>query len=250
MRKKEWMIALINTVLGVIVLGASEYLVSRDSAIQYNIELWIYGSRILDFFFPLLVTLPFTWILFYEKKNGFIRYASVRINRKKYIAKKIATGAGIVFIMVFVIYFTGLIIAEKLLHPELVDTGNMLYKYVWGNEQIHNPFVFGALWCLWKAFIGSVICVFGYCIAMLADNLFVVSLMPFLYCMAENFITGTLGIEQYSIYTSFILNRLSANAMKAIYYLVGVLSFLVIGNVIVRVWRYKKKRAEDNEAYD
>jgi ABC-type Fe3+ transport system permease subunit len=84
-------------------------------------------------------------------------------------------------------------------------------------------------------------------VALLADNIFVIALMPFLYCTIENFITGTLGLERYSICTAYILNRLSPQNIKLTNYYAGFLSFLGICGMLIMVWAYKKRRVEYSE---
>ena len=245
--KREIILAILVSIVCIIVLCIAEYGVAKGTAVSFPIELWIDGSNILDFFFPLIVTLPFTWTLYYEKKDGFINYAAMRMDKKKYIARKILSGMLIVFIMTFVIYYGGLLISVMFLKPEMVVDDAVLYRYLWGDLQAEKPLLFGAAWCVWKAFIGSVICAFGYMIALVVDNLFVVALFPFLYCTIENFVTGTLNLEEYSIVTTYILNRLSPTGMTIFNYVAGLISFVIIGTIIVMFLENKKKRMENSE---
>lgn len=248
--KKEIVLAIVVAVIGIAMLFAVEIMIAKGTAVNYNIEIWIDACSIIDFFFPLLVTLPFTWKLYFERKNGFLTYVSVRTDKRKYIIQKILSGVAAVFIMVFSIYYIGLIIAIFLVKPETVISDNILYKYIWGSIQAEKPLIFGIFWCVWKGFTGTVICVFGYGIALLADNIFVIALFPFLYCMLENFVTGTLKFEKYSICTAYILNRLSPKVMKVFNYCAGIISFIIVGSIIIFVWSYRKKRVEKGEEYN
>lgn len=239
----------IASLIGIIALGVAEFAIAQNTAVTHNIEIWIDSCNILDFFFPLIVTLPFTWKLYFEKKDQFISYASLRVDKRKYIAYKILAGMITVFVMVFVIYYVGLIIGIRAVKPGAIAQEDILYRYIWGKEQAEEPFVFGFFWCLWKAFIGSVISAFGYAISLLADNLFVITLFPFLYCTIENFVTGTLGIEQYSICTTYILNRLAPKSMQIFHYGAGLISFCVIGGLLIIAWTYRKKQVENSVEY-
>ena len=245
--KREILLAFFVSIVCITVLCIAEYGVAKGSAVNFPIELWIDGSNILDFFFPLIVTLPFTWTLYYEKKDGFINYAAMRMDKKKYIVRKILSGVLVVFVMTFVIYYSGLLVSVIVLKPETVVDDARLYEYILGTLQAEKPLLFGVAWCVWKAFIGSIICVFGYVIALVVDNLFVVALFPFLYCTIENFVTGTLNLEEYSIVTTYILNRLSPTGMTIFNYVAGLISFVVIGTVIVMFLENKKKRMENSE---
>lgn len=248
--KREVLLATVVMIMGIVALCVFEVMTAKTTSIEYNIELWIDGCNILDFFFPLFSTLPFTWILYYERKDRFLCYVSVRTNRKKYLFQKMISGMIVVFLMVFIIYYTGLIVAELFIKPTTIVSDGLLYRYVFGELQAEKPLLFGCVWCIWKGIIGALLCGFGYCISLLADNVFVITLFPFLYCTIENFVTGTLGLERYSICTTYILNRLSPRVMNMFYYCAGLLSFAIIGGVIIIIWNYRKKKVENSEEYN
>ncbi|MCD7826201.1 MAG: hypothetical protein LUH14_09615 [Clostridiaceae bacterium] len=245
--KYNFIYAGITSLICVAVLIILEVYFSGNTAVAYPIELWIDSCSVLDFFFPLIVTLPFTWKLFYERKDGYMRYVAVRTDKSKYVIQKIISGMALVFVMVVVIYYSGLIAAVVFVEPQIMIEDKILYRYVFGEMQAENPLFFGLLWCAWKGFVGSIIAGFGYSVSMVVDNIFVVVLMPFLYCILENFITGTLQIEQYSICTTYILNRLSPYSMKIFYYCIGVVSFVIFGSLIILLLEYKKKKVGYSE---
>lgn len=248
--KREITIASLVASVCIIALCIAEFMISKDTVITHNIEFWIDGSNTLDFFFPIFVSLPFAWRLYFERKDGFLDYISIRTDKRKYIIQKIIAGMTTVFVMVFVIYYVGLVVAELFIEPQSIASDDILLRYVWGDMQAENPLMFGIFWCMWKGFIGALICAFGYGIALLSDNVFVISLLPFLFCTMENFVTGTLGIERFSIYTAFILNRLSPTAMKIYNYFTGVISFVVIGGLIILIWYFRKKWVTSNEKFN
>ena len=152
--KREILLAFFVSIVCITVLCIAEYGVAKGSAVNFPIELWIDGSNILDFFFPLIVTLPFTWTLYYEKKDGFINYAAMRMDKKKYIVRKILSGVLVVFVMTFVIYYSGLLVSVIVLKPETVVDDARLYEYILGTLQAEKPLLFGVAWCVCKAFIG------------------------------------------------------------------------------------------------
>lgn len=236
--------------IGVITLCVMATQFSMTTAITYPIELWIDACSILDFFFPLIAVLPFTWRMFFDKKDGFLEYAAIRISKKKYIFQKIAAGMLAAFVMIYLMYFISLVYTVLIVEADTVVPDAILHRYLFGKMQAEQPILFCALWCIWKAVVGALICGFGYAIALLVDNFFVVSLTPFIYCMVENFVTGTLGLELYSFTTTYILNRLSPTSMRLQHYFVGVVTFAVIGGAIVAVLFYRKKRVEISEEHN
>ena len=248
--KREILISILVSVIGIIAIYVAEFSIAKSTAVSFPVEVWIDGSKILDFFFPLFVSLPFSWMLFYEKKDGFLNYAAMRTDKKKYIFSRIMTGMIAAFVTVFIIYYVGLFVAVSYIKPEYIVNDNILYRYMWGYMQAHNPLLFGVFWCAWKGFIGSLICGFGYLIALVADNLFVIALLPFLYCTIENFITGTLHLERFSITTSYILDRLSPVGMSLLNYVAGIITFLILGSAIIVAFNIKMKRAEHCEELD
>jgi hypothetical protein len=81
-------------------------------------------------------------------------------------------------------------------------------------------------------------------IALVVDNIFVVSLSPFIYCTVENFVTGTLHLEKYSITTTYILNRLSPAKMSTVNYFAGLITFVLIGTIVIMGIKEKAKRKD------
>lgn len=245
--KREILLSCVVSLIGIYVLLIAEYTISKNTAISFPIEIWIDGSKILDFFFPLIITLPFSWMLYYERKDGFINYASMRKERKKYLFGRIMSGMISAFAVTFIIYYVGLVVAVLFLQPETLVNDNILYRYLWGHFQANNPLIFGIFWCAWKGLIGSIICAFGYLVALVVDNIFVVALLPFIYCTVENFITGTLHLEKYSVTTTYILNRLSPTKMSVVNYFAGLITFVLIGTILIIGINYRNKRKDKEE---
>lgn len=242
--------AILMLFIGVIALCVMATQFSTTTAVTYPIEFWLDACSILDFFFPLIVVLPFTWRMYFDRKNDFLDYASIRTSKKKYISQKIMAGMLTAFVMIYLTYFIGLVYTVKFVEPKTVASDAILYRYMFGAMQAENPILFGAIWCVWKGFVSALICGFGYVIALLVDNIFVISLTPFVYCMVENFVTGTLGLERYSLTTTYILNRLSPTSMRLHNYFVGVATFAVIGGIIIAILVYRKKRVETSEEHN
>lgn len=223
-----------------IVLCVSCYLISTNTLINYPIEIWIEGCQVMDFFLPLAVPLPFVYPFYMQRKDNFLTYASARMSRKKYIFFQMVSGTLITVLFTATVYYLALLFSMRL--PIIAQGDNQtLLKYVFGRFQIFYPYVFGFFWCIWKGIIAGLFTLFGYFLALYVDNVFIVTLVPFLYCMAENLITAMLQIPKYSIMTSMVLNRLSPECMTVWNYLIGVVVFLCITTVILLVLRKRKE---------
>lgn len=233
---------------GTIALCVSCYMISQNTAIGDNLEMWIGGCTVIDFFLPLIVSIPFTAFLFMKRKDGFLNYAAVRVNRRAYILTQIGAGVLLAAIMVFLMYFIGLLFSVCLLTPSCPSERSYLSAYLFGRYQAESPVLFGFIWCIWKSIVASLFVAFGYGLSLFLDNIFVIVIAPFIYCMAENLITGTLQIPQYSIMTSYVLNRLTPSAMHIWNYAAGVVSFIVISLAIIGVAKYRTGVANDGKA--
>ena len=105
-----------------------------------------------------------------------------------------------------------------------------------------SPIVFGLIWSLYKAFVATLICLFGQVIALYVGNLFLVLLAPFIYSVLENFITGVLRIPKFSLTTALILRRLSESVMNPINITIGLLIFILVIYLTYRLLRSKHEK--------
>lgn len=233
---------------GTAALGISCYMISGNTAIRYDVEMWIEGCTVIDFFLPLIASLPFTIFLFMERKDGFLNYAAVRTSRTEYSLSQIIAGMLLAAIMVFLIYFVGLLFSLYLLTPSTYSDRNYLSGYLFGRYQAEHPVLFGFIWCIWKGIVASLFVAFGFGLSLVLDNMFVIAIAPFIYCMAENLITGMLQIPQYSIITSFVLNRLSPSAMHIWNYVTGVIVFVFLSLLIIGIAKNRKEILNDGKA--
>lgn len=219
--------------VGTISLCSSCYLISTNTALAYGIEMWIYGCEFVDFFFPLLATLPFAYSLYGKRKNNFLSYASLRMNQKRYLCAQIIAGMCLSFLMIFFMYLIGLCCCLYLFPIQFQDIQSNLKIQVFGTCQMEHPLFFGLLWCTWKGVIAGMLVHFTYQLGRYLDHLFLIAILPFLYSLAENLITALLGIPQYSLTTSYVLNRLSSKGMGIFNYVAGILVFLIFTNTAI-----------------
>ena len=74
---------------------------NSNSVVYYKISPYAYASEILDFFFALIVSIPFSYYTFFMKKDGFLEYVSLRISKKKYIKTHFMSTMMMCFFMIF-----------------------------------------------------------------------------------------------------------------------------------------------------
>ncbi len=220
------------------------YIYNGNSMIYYPIDPYIYGSSPVDFFLPLLLTIPFSFYTYHIVKNGFIDYAGVRISKKKYITYYMLSSLISCFVMVFVANLLAIVFSINIASISQEFSKPSYAGYLLGNLQMNSPLRFGIIWSLYKAFVATLICLFGQIISLYIGNLFLVLLAPFIYSVLENFITGILKIPQFSFMTALILNRLDENLMNPINIIIGI---LVYSLVIYLTYRLLRSRYEKNE---
>ncbi len=210
-------------------------LVSQNTLIGNRLELWIEACTWMDFFLPLALCVAFVPYIFAQSRHGFIRYASIRCGRRTYLITQFANLTVLTIAVTWTAYYLPLVISLNLIQPAHLSVNRDLLRYVFGHAEFFHPYVFGAVWCLWKGAVAALFVLFSSLLALYAGNLFAAVLAPFLYCMVENLVTALLKIPNYSIITSYVLNRLAPSSMHVWHYLVGVLSFLIIASIIILI---------------
>ena len=152
---------LIVVILGTILITYSSFSMGYNSIINAPIEACIYGCEPIDLFFPLLASLPFSWVIFAEKRNGFMNYVAIRTNKKAYIRDKMISAMALSFLAIFIIYFLSLIIVLAFNKFDIVSGKSGLNDYMFGQMQLHYPILFGIMWAAWKGCISALICQIG-----------------------------------------------------------------------------------------
>lgn len=208
-------------------------IISGDTAICDNIEIWIEACSYMDFFFPLVVCIPFVPLVYYQKRKGFLRYASIRCGKSRFISFNLTAIALATIVSTALAYFVPLVISVSVLKPTYTYDTSRLTDYALGYYEIYHTFLFGTVWCLWKGLIAFMFVLFGSMLALYTENLFVSVLSPFIYCMAENMVTALLGYPEYSIVTTYVLNRLSPDVMQGIHYVGGVFTYIIAASLII-----------------
>lgn len=226
---KRLLVPFISTVfLGFIYEVCMTYVASRTGSFEYPIEQWYIANEYMDFLFPIVCVLPFGWVLYVEKKCDYIKYVQNRIYIKKYILNKYMITCLVSSIAVFFIFFLGLLLSLYVIKPIYICESNFINTNFLGIYQAKNPIIFGFILCIFKAFISFLFCSMSILISLIFNNLFIILTTPFIYVLIENYITGMLSIPQYSIYSSFMFNRIDIAAMSYVNLFIPVAVILLI----------------------
>lgn len=218
----------ISTILYSFILAFSIFNINSTSMIYFPIQPYVYGSERVDLFFPLIISLSFSWYIFFEKKNDFLFCVSMRTNIKHFLRMQLLAIMTMCFFMIFIANLSNVVFSVRIATIETSTMANDLRGHIGADLQMNAPILFGILWSAYKALIGTLICFMSLTFALYIRNFFLVILLPFCIVFLENFITGVFSISEYSFTTSFVLNRLSPEAMAVGNQLVGIGVFLAI----------------------
>lgn len=219
---------IVVTTLATIVLCISSCIMAKTSQISASIEPWIYGCEPVDLFFPLIASAPYAWVIYSERKNGFLDYVSTRTNADKYIREKMASNMLSSFVSVFIIYFFSLVFTLYLMNTKISSEGSRVVLYLFGQAQLQKPLLFGFIWSIYKGGIGAMLCLLGQIVSRHSANLFVITITPMVYTFVENFVMASLGVAEFSLTTSFVLNRLTPQVMTVKNMSIGIIVLCVV----------------------
>lgn len=200
---------------------------------NHNIEIWQNSNQITDLIFPLIAVLPTCWLMYYERKNNFLIYTITRVSPKKYILYKLLMISLLSALIVFIVSFSGLIFSS-IFTSHIGLTGIELQGYdrslnqFGGYYLVNNPYLYGLVLSLWRAFIGAIVGILGFILSLYIDNIFIILTAPFVYVFISHYILALLGVPYYSIITSFDPSTLAMNAISIERLLVGPTLLLLI----------------------
>lgn len=227
-----------TAIVYLVVLCVMITLTNQNVAIQYKLEPYIFGSDSVDLFYTLFITIPFSWNLYYLKKDGFLHCIGTRISERKYITIQMIVSTFLCMTMVFFVNMIAIIYSIGT--AQLVqEKSYTLDGYFLAQLQMEQPMVFGIFWSIYKSIIAGIICMIAQIIAIHVSNIFIALLAPFFYILLENFVTSLLHIPQYSFMTLNVLNRLAPFSTKYYQILILFLFYSLVG-VILYIYGVRK----------
>ncbi|MGE7921507.1 hypothetical protein ACQKM9_21630 [Viridibacillus sp. NPDC093762] len=224
-------------------------LIYKNYALEAQLEVYEVGFEIVNLIFPLLAVIPTGWLMYFERKNGFIKYTLPRVNKKLYLTSKWLVSVGSGFLVVFCVSIISVLVALyvvppitvqlTLIHPETGELmGRIVQTRIFGEQFVEQPFMYGLVLSLWKGIIGGLIATLGFVFSLYSKNLFVILTGPFVYLLLENFCWSVFGLEKYRLVTAFEPSSVRSESISWASFVTGpVLLLLVILGYIV----YKRK---------
>lgn len=242
--KRQRFPAIIMGLIYGVLLVVMMFVTNSNSVVCYEIDLYNFASDYPDFFFPLIVSIPFAINTYYLKKENFLDYVSLRISKDAYLKEYIKAVMTMCFIIIFFVNLICIIISMNIadLSPEY-KMGHEFDGAFLGSLQENHVMLFGLIWSAYKGMMAVLVCLMGQVFAIFLDNLFLALLAPFAYSILENYITAILGIPKISFTTSMSLSRLSSEVMKPYYRIAGIVLYML---AIFVIEKYLRKRNEKN----
>ncbi|MCJ8010943.1 hypothetical protein MUG84_04185 [Paenibacillus sp. KQZ6P-2] len=224
----------------------------KSYALESQLEVWEVGFEFINFIFPLIAVLPTCWLMYFERKSGFLKYTLPRVGKKQYLLSKWMVVGGSAFLMMFIISFAGVITALYVVPPidvtyTLVSplTGepgpSLLETHFAGELFTEFPLIYGLLFSIWKGLICVIMATMGFVFSLYSLNLFVILTGPFVYTILENFILSILHAEHLRLVTAFEPTNISVEAVSLATFLFGPLLAITTMIVYITYMKFKSK---------
>ena len=192
----------------------------RDYTVYFHIDAWEIGTEYIALLFPLFVTIPVCWQLYYERRDRFIVYTLSRISRQKYLSIKWAACALSGFCILFIPYVMSLLCALYVVTPANVLPPHDKYSHFLLTLYVQFPLIYGLL-------------------------LSAILTAPFVYVILENFILASLSSASLDLATYRFVTAFEPTCRVYINlgsFIVGpVLMCLVIGAIILYYTKVKRQ---------
>lgn len=215
----------------------------REYALRFPIDAWEVGTEYIGLLFPLFVTVPICWEIYYERKNRFIVYTLPRIGRRRYLSAKWCAWAVSSFLILLLPYVLSALCALYVNRPERFWTPPEGYRHVFHKLYTQMPLVYAILLSLWKSMLGVLVMSFGFVLALYGSNIFVILTAPFIYMILENFLWAVLGVPEFRFVTAFEPTSVSVYAIRPASFLAGPLLLCCVMGLVVFYYRVVKKRS-------
>lgn len=222
--KKTVLAILFGTTILACILTCTLY---RNYQICFVLDPWEIGTEYFGLLFPLLVTVPICWQLYYERRNRFLIYTLPRISKRRYLGTKWLAYAVSAFLILFIPYFLSALCSIYIVNPSLQPPSEK-YIHIFHSLFKEAPLVYSLLLSLWKGLLGVLVMSFGFVLALYSGNLFITLTAPFVYVVLENFGWAILRLEQYRLVTAFEPSSLSSAVVSGASFVVGPLLLCVV----------------------
>lgn len=213
----------------------------KDYTIYFHIDAWEIGTEYFGLLFPLFVTIPICWKLYYERRNRFLVYTLPRIPKKSYLVIKWTACALSAFFILLVPYVLSLLCALYVVEPQYLFPAPEKYNHFLLPLYAQYPMVYGLLLSAWKALLGVLTMTFGFVLALFSKNIFVVLTAPFIYVILDNFFWSSLSITNAFVH-GFEPGAMQPKYVTPLTFISGPIQMFLILTLIVLFYTKVKKR--------
>jgi hypothetical protein len=227
------------TMIGLCIDCANVLMVANSTTYRYAIELWNYGEEFLHILYPIVFSAPFCWLLFHERHGGYWKNMYNRSAFSRYLRRRILTAIWLSAAAMFLVSALSLPFAYWIAPLNVSAGQTTTSKFFYGSYQLNHPVLYALILSCWRSVLAALYTAMGAGITMISGNIFLAMTGPFVYSIAENFVTAILRVPALSICTSFYPNRLSGTAVTFPKLLVGPLVMLL---AIVSIYAYYRRK--------
>lgn len=200
-RKLITPVALVTAALAVL-LSALSCTLFYNYGICAELDKWEIGYEFLGLLFPLFVSIPICWQLYYERRDRFLVYTLPRVPAKRYILAKYIACAICAFALIFIPMVTSALAALYLApYKELSPELKPVWRHLWKALYTSRPILYALLLSAWKGFLGVITMTLGFVLALYGSNIFVILTGPFVYAFLDHFL-WSIG-PRYSLIGAF-----------------------------------------------
>jgi hypothetical protein len=221
-------------------------------ALEEQLEVWEVGFNFINFIAPIIAVVPTCWLLYFERKNGYLKYTLPRISKNKYLLSKWLVIGSSAAVTMFIMSFSSVLLTLYFIPPievvyVLVDpnTGEAVPRipetHFASELFINQPLLYGLFLSLWKAFISAIMATMGFVFSLYSKNLFIILTGPFVYYILENFTLSILHLKKYRLVTAFEPTSILVNDLFVGSFIVGPVVALITCGLYIVYKRYKLK---------
>lgn len=214
----------------------------RDYSIHFELDPWEIGTEYMGLLFPLFVTVPVCWQLYYERRDRFLVYTLPRMGKRRYLGAKWCACAVSAFLILFLPYFVSSVFALYVRAQKELTPPYEGYAHILQALYAQAPLLYALLLSLWKGLLGVLTMSFGFVLALYGGNIFVILTGPFIYAILENFIWSILGVPEFRFVTAFEPTSMSASIISIGSFIAGPLLMCGVLALILLYFQKVKKR--------
>ncbi len=178
------------------------YIPLRDNQIPGAYCLWMAAHcspvyKLLHLMFPLLISIPYTYTIYNDKKSNYIYNITCRISKKKYYISKLITQFMVGTLVVAFCLTSSFILTAMVLPLENPTLGSFEYAFtnhnVFSTIYYKHTFLAVILFIILESLVFGIIGCIGFVFAYLMNNVIMVMLSTFIIYYMDFIISNLCG---------------------------------------------------------